>query len=343
MIAIISLSIAIVSIILLILVLLLKKRGDGGYSTEKVDIIPKGKDKKMVVIAVILFILLSVVATSVIIYEEVRYKSVQQKYEQLTDTHSSLMIEHDSLSDDYNTLDDRCIILTDQYNDLNETTQQYRQLPIDHLMAATYTKIREQGQPKYYYQRPPSEYAAFVCAHDLGRCYWPGIEDEYYDVTGSRLSHDAYSKITKVIDIIDISELDSNVDKIEKILKFIHTNIEYQYDLNNEFLFPVETITFRSGDCDDFTILAATLFEKVGIESAIGSFKNENVGHYMVLVNLPDLGDYECWFYDDLTTYGLSDGKWIILEPQSIIENQHEEDWIQKWDLTTAYEIPNQL
>ena len=297
-------------------------------------------NKKAVVI--ILVMLLFAIVVLILVYEEVRYNTIQDDYEYLENDYNSLQTKYNSLTTNYDNLVNQYTELNEDYNVFLETTLQYSQLPIDHLMELTYNEIREQCQPKYYYQKPPSEYAAVVCAHDLGRLYWPSIEDDYYDATGNQLGHDAHSRITKIIDIIDISEYSSNAEKIDKILNFINSNINYQSDLNNEFLFPTETITFRSGDCDDFSILAATLFEEVGIESAIGSFESENIGHYMVLVNLPDLGDYGYWHYDDLTTYGLSDGKWIILEPQSTIEMQYEEDWISKWDLITAHEILNE-
>ena len=73
--------------------------------------------------------------------------------------------------------------------------------------------------------------------------------------------------------------------------------------------FPSETLAFRSGDCTSFSILAASMFEAVGIKSAIGFFRN-NRGEYhaMVLVHLNDLGSYNYYYYyynNDLTSYGL--------------------------------------
>ena len=120
-------------------------------------------------------------------------------------------------------------------------------------------------------------------------------------------------------------------------------NIEYSEDINNEFLFPIEVLTYRSGDCDDFSILASTLFEYVGIESAIGFFTNESedYDHCMVLVNLPDLDYYGYWYYDDLTNQGLSQGRWIIIEPQATIDMQVEDDLISKWGMIAVAEIDN--
>jgi hypothetical protein len=358
----ISLGIAVVSSILLLFVLLKMRKNKKIESikeidkpAEKVDVVPEykglGKDKKIAIIAVIILILLSVVAVSILIYEEERYSSVQQNYEQLTNTHNSLLIEHNSLLDDYNNLLNQYNDLNEEYASFSETTEQYRQLTIDHLMELTYSKIREECQPNYnpwlgsyYYDSKSVEYAASVCAHDLGRRYWPTIENDYYENKGTHLSHDAHDKIIDLTDVIDVSKYDNDVKKVEKILEFTSSYIEYQYDLNEEYLFPTETLTFRSGDCDDFSILAATLLEEVEIESAIGFFTNqsEDNDHCMILIHLSDLGDYGYYYYDDLTSHGLSTGRWIILEPQVTIENQDAEDLVGRWGMIAVAEIPNE-
>ena len=43
--------------------------------------------------------------------------------------------------------------------------------------------------------------------------------------------------------------------------------------------------------------------------------------------------------YSDLTSLGLSSGKWIIIEPQSPIEYQGEQDWFKQRSITDALEI----
>ena len=76
-----------------------------------------------------------------------------------------------------------------------------------------------------------------------------------------------------------------------------------------------------------------------GIDCAIGFFENDSSAHVMVLVHLEDLGSYECWYNDDLTHYNLQDGKWITIEPQTTIEYQADEEWMQQWNIEMAVEI----
>lgn len=301
------------------------------------------KEKKLAAFVIIILVVLSTITISVLYYEEFKYDVLKERHNDLEQEYNELTTDHNILQDNYNELND-------DFNDLTQITG-YMELPIDHLMEMTYAELRDNYQPQYsswwgnyYYNKNSVEYASYIAAHDLGRRYWPDIEDRYEEITGTSLSQEAYNRMTNLVNFIDISASDNDAEKIEKILDFMATWITYQSDINNEFLFPMETITFRSGDCDDFSILAATLFEQVGIDSAIGLFKNDSLDkkrHSMALIQVSDLGEYGYWYYDDLTDFGLSSGKWIIIEPQATIDRQAEENWIQKWGLIAAAEVAN--
>ena len=59
----------------------------------------------------------------------------------------------------------------------------------------------------------------------------------------------------------------------------------------------------------------------------------------MVLVHLDDLDGKGHYYYEDLTNYDFMEGKWIIIEPQSTIENQDNENWFEQWSLYMAVEV----
>ena len=159
---------------------------------------------------------------------------------------------------------------------------------------------------------------------------------EYSYETSSRIMDEAMS-------MVNVSVSDSSTVKIDKVLAFIYQNVFYENRLLDHMWFPCETLTFRSGDCTAFSILAASMFEDAGIKSAVGFFSNSSLGgHAMVLVRLDDLGLYDYWYYGDLTSYGLASGKWIIIEPQfgSISEQAANLNWIGYWDLDACAEVP---
>jgi hypothetical protein len=134
---------------------------------------------------------------------------------------------------------------------------------------------------------------------------------------------------------------DSDVDKIDKILGFIHSQVEYQSKLLDHMWFPTETLMYKSGDCTSFSILAACMFEKVGIKAAIGFFTYQDEAHAMVLVRLDDLGDYGYCSFPSLTSYGLSASKWIVIEPQysSLSQYSSNLDWVHQWGIVAACEV----
>ncbi len=168
-----------------------------------------------------------------------------------------------------------------------------------------------------------ADFCAKLALHDLGRNCWPSIENKYYSNARKHTYELAKGKINEVIDLIGLRAYHTPTYKIKKILEFIHQNIHYEDDLDNSYLSPVETLGFKSGDCDDFSILASALFEAVGIDSAFGIFKNQEGGyHCMVLVHLEDLVGYRYLSYPDLTNKNLDKGGWIVIEPQNTIDQQ---------------------
>ncbi|MDM7999625.1 MAG: hypothetical protein QUS33_06400 [Dehalococcoidia bacterium] len=181
-------------------------------------------------------------------------------------------------------------------------------------------------------------FAANLAKHGLGKVYWISYEDNYYGHANEHSYTTARKELDGVLSVIGIQVTDSSVQKIDRILDFMNTYIRYESDYNEQFLAPMETLGFLSGDCDDYAILAAALFEAVGIDSAVGFFKNGGSGHAMTLVRLDDISPYGCWCYSDLTGYGLQAGTWLIIEPQATIENQMT-DWVYQCKIQVAAEV----
>lgn len=318
------------------------------------------KDKSLLFLLVVITIIIVTFLGLFSHYEsrynvlEDNYDFLESKYENINDTQSddyeNLLDDYDRLENNYNAIYNKYLIKSKDYNSYKSLIQQYNGLLIDHLISLTFNEIRKEYQPNYnpwvddlyYYEQISVEYAADVCAHDLGRIYWPDIENIYYNLTGNTLCDEAYNRLFQAIELVNISGSDTDTKKVERILSFTSNYIEYQYDLNDEFLFPSETLSYKTGDCDDFSILAAALFEYEDIQSAIGFFESDyyEYAHCMVLINLNDLEGYGCYYYDDLTDYEISEGRWIILEPQSNINDQAERSWFEKWDIYAIAEIP---
>ena len=265
---------------------------------------------------------------------------------------STLQTQKTSLESSVQYHQSRYSNLRESYDNIVTAYQLENILRIGNSLESYYDSVRDGLGPtgtEYWWRSPTKhiwqievDFAATLAEHDLWRRYWPAFETDYEELIGENSYETAWHIIESVLEHIDISSTDSPEEKISKILSFLDDNIHYEVEVNDLFLAPVETLGFKSGDCDDFSILCAALFECVDIESAIGFFKNDNDEyHAMVLVNLDDLKSYGYWYYDDLTDLGLSEGKWIKIEPQSTIDLQGDEEWIHQWNILVAAEIAN--
>ncbi len=310
---------------------------------------------RLISIFAVLIALTAVAIPTVYVTHE-RNNDLQNSHNNLQINHNSLQNSYDSLAAINHDLSKETQELETEYASLSENFDALKLeydvecfLRIGNSLESYYDYLRQELGPtgtEYWRQQPDPDYwqtsvdfAANLALHDLRRIYWPSIEEDYYDAIGEYSYDTAYTKINELLDIIDITLQDSATTKISKILAFINTYIHYEREVNDVFLAPVETLGFKSGDCDDFSILASALLDEVGVESAIGFFVNDlDQYHAMVLVNLNELEGYGNYYYSDLTHQGLDAGKWIIIEPQATIDNQFT-PWVDQWNLITASEI----
>jgi len=239
--------------------------------------------------------------------------------------------------------------LLNDYDYLKQAYSLECELRIGNSLESYYDGLRESLGPTgsmYWWTQPEKniwqiqvEFAANLAQHDLWRISWPSLETDYEKLTGENSYETAWNKLTKIASFIGVLKYDSPETKISKILIFLHENISYEGEVNDVFLAPIETLGYKSGDCDDYSILAAVLLEYYDIDAAIGFFKNDkNEYHAMVLVNLIDLKGYRYWYYEDLTDIGLEEGIWIKIEPQTTLDNQGGE-WVGEWNLLVAKEL----
>jgi len=263
-----------------------------------------------------------------------RYTSLEGTYESLMQNHSSLVAAHRELERSYASLMENCSILVGKL-------QMEQMFGIGNSLQSYYDVVRQEKgldgtKGSWNPDQDQVRFAAKLASHDLGNPYLPAIESEFEEIVGERSYEIAKKRIDEIITLIGVAEDDSAVEKIRKILNFTNLYIHYEYEINNVYRAPVETLGLRSGDCDDYTILVAAVFEAVAIDSAIGSFKNVKEDyHYMVLVHLEDLSGYAYRLFPDLTGLGLERGKWILIEPQYLIEHQGDE-WLEQWYLLAA-------
>jgi hypothetical protein len=256
---------------------------------------------------------------------------LQEDYNELVEVHNNLIYKYNALVDDY--------------NELLYRWKKRERLRIGSSLAAFYDAVRcDEGlagiRTPWEDEDDQVDFAVKLALHALGRETWTKREDSYFAVVGNHSYEDAWRLLETALDIVGIEPQDTPTEKVEKILAFTSSYIHYQREGEDVYYAPVETLTVRSGDCDDYAILAAALFEAVGIEAAIGLYENATgARHYMILIHLDDLEGYAYYYHEDLTAWGLQPGRWIKIEPQTPIQEQGDEEWFPQWILIAVKEV----
>ena len=279
-------------------------------------------------------------------------ESLREENSRLKDQMNSLQNQVNDLQNQLNLkeanvtrIDEEFQALQIEYEVLKRDYQLANELKIGNSLTSFYDYLRHEkgfsGDASYRAtDEDRAQFAVNLALHDLKRFSWPSIEDEYYDKIGIHSYDAAWDTLQKALNTTGIEEDDSMIEEIEKILAFLNDYLEYEIEFNNIFRAPVETLSMRHGDCEDYTILASAFFEAVEIDSAIAFFKNvEGEYHAMVLIRVEDLGEHGFWYFDDLTHLGLQEGRWIIIEPQYTIEHQEYDEWMSQWSLNVVAEV----
>ncbi|MCK5402961.1 hypothetical protein KAI60_02500, partial [Candidatus Bathyarchaeota archaeon] len=277
------------------------------------------------------------------------YGDLQTNFTDIQNSYYTLNTFHQLLSQDKAQLETDYDSLVDEHTYLSLSYAVERCLRIGNSLGSYYDYLRQElgptGTENWWRETDPNywqtsvDFATNLALHDISKIYWPAIEEDYYEAVGEYSYDTASAKIQEVLSLIEIQTYDSATVAITKILAFINKYIHYELEVNDVFLAPVETLGYKSGDCDDFSILVASILDNIGIESAIGFFVNEyDQYHAMILVNLADLEGYGYYYHEDLTQNGLDPGRWIIIEPQATIETQ-DTSWIEQWTLFAVSEL----
>ena len=260
------------------------------------------------------------------------YDNLNSRYSSLVNSYNNLYNNYSDLNNQYQSLEAQYSLLQDNYNGLSSKYEKETTMRTGNLLETFYKAVREKYFPSDESKR--AGFAAELAGHSLGRNYWSDIDNnEFYPQSKESYGYYTHSyteakrELTAVYKLIGISSGDSQVTKINKILNFINVNIHGEDDVYECYHAPMETITLKSGDCDDYSILVGSLFEMAGIKTAIAlndPNKNNGHGHAFLVVQVKNTEGKLAYYYDDLTDKGLSSGKWYAIEPQVTLNNQHE-------------------
>lgn len=288
---------------------------------------------------------------------ELQHNTLFSNYQSITDDYNDLVEDYNELSDSNDQLDYELRIkirelqyIESEIIELENIIEVNQLMDIGNNITSFYDCIRYRyglagDKSSQTSIRDKLKFGVKIVKHDLGYSQWSSYESDFYS------EFDIYSyeydnfHLQNILSYYGVKAYDSSSTKIKEILEFITERVIYQREMDDIHRFPLETLSLGSGDCDDYSILVATLFECMGIDSALAHFETNNGDHVLVLVHLEELEvtnpyyEHLYYLYNDLTHYGLQSGQWIMIEPQSPIEYQGDPEWFEQMDLKEAVEI----
>ena len=162
--------------------------------------------------------------------------------------------------------------------------------------------------------------------------WFPATESEF----NSYITPECPSVTDALSDILGDSPYELSQVGFDNIRDWVAVNIDYMSDEKrwgkDYWQTPAETLSYRTGDCEDFSILLCTLLRTYGIDAesvyvALG-IDDEEDGHAFLLEN---------WYHD---------GEWRRVESQSSTQLSSRDSWLgfptpdsrlAEYDITAAF------
>ena len=210
--------------------------------------------------------------------------------------YSQLETEHQNLQNDYNELSQKYDELIEDYSLI------LGEIPLTPDRTST-ELIRKDYQWNYLGQQwelsitIPSSISDFYENHER-------IPTEDYSVYVTHPFDDAYLRsVIEKLNVISIQEDLTESEKVNLLISFVQS-LPYTYDnISTPFdeypRFPIETLIFGGGDCEDTSILTAALLHELNYDVILIN----PPAHMAVGVNIASSGSY--WTYEGTDYYYL--------------------------------------
>lgn len=162
--------------------------------------------------------------------------------------------------------------------------------------------------------------------HDLGNVSFDQCKTEFINDTGvpcKQLTTDFAQKMINYIDETDGLLRVSNVNEVKTVYDWINQFVGYVNDTGGYPRFPVETLSYRYGDCEDQAMALSFLLESRGYNTALCLVHDKNLTQYgaddglyhtfCAVLNNNNL-DYNGTLIE-LKEYPEYGRNWIVLDP----------------------------
>ena len=98
------------------------------------------------------------------------------------------------------------------------------------------------------------------------------------------------SHLTPLVDIVEITMEEEGLDSYVSVMSWLKTDISYKRDIDqwhvpDYWQSPEETLYLKTGDCEDYCILAKSMLKKLGYEYSVIRVLNKENGNAHALLS----------------------------------------------------------
>lgn len=185
---------------------------------------------------------------------------------------------------------------------------------------------------------------AWLALHDAGEVDWPKESLTYKETYGETPGE----RTAAFLDQINLwvyndrfratgayPEIGSE-ERANAIYAFVNSKVKYNPDVADYPRFPVETFSYRSGDCEDMAILLASLLERAGYETALLTIVDETQSLYHAAALIKPDAD---WQKGTWPVEGSQD-RWLLLDPSFQNEWGQDPEWASAYKKNGAVALP---
>ena len=224
------------------------------------------------------------------------YYDIQRKYRKLRETQERLKQEYGFLQEKYSFLNGKYNTLLEKYNKLYSEYQELQsrcqetmeKLKVKELLTMPsgldehYEEIRRKIYLNGYHFSKEGELSFYALAvlHDVGEINWSPLYEEFYRIHGVHCSYLSRSFLFNLVNYITNGS--RGIEGVRLLYEWVRDNVRYEPEEANYPRFPVETLVYRVGDCEDQAMALAALLKVAGYDVAIGLITDDVRGFYHV-------------------------------------------------------------
>ncbi|MFW6117084.1 MAG: hypothetical protein ACOC6G_00690 [Thermoproteota archaeon] len=203
------------------------------------------------------------------------YKTSHEAYDELSESWRELSDDYQDLREDYSDLqeDYRGTFVHQNVGMPKGLDQHYERIRGDE--GSRLTAEGDQGFLLFY---------GTQVLHDLGRYRYDPHYTEFYQTSGVPCKNLTEGFSIDFLDYIEEysnwMEWESNLSKMEKIYRWTDHFLQGTNETDGFGRFPIETLTYRYGDCEDQAMATAFLLEASGYQTALCLIQDENLTRY---------------------------------------------------------------